>query len=191
MAEMKESIPKASMFPHEFASKQLKPLLPALMEQGHDMFFCFKEMLNVYQKVQICFECDNIQNCNAGDKEPLSNNLHIAQSNILGIHTLMPAGGEHSAELSSLQSSPVVPQYCQLTKSKQLYNRLHAWEILETRIQEQECLHKTPQVWKIHGRSKAKVSSIILIMSRSCCSNPDSERHSCVIATTDIASAFS
>lgn len=60
MAEMKESIPKASVFPHEFAPRQLKPLLPALMEQDHDMFFCFKEMLNVYQNVQVCFECDNI-----------------------------------------------------------------------------------------------------------------------------------
>lgn len=60
MAEMKEIIPKASVFPYEFAPKQLKPLLLALMEQGQDMFFCFKERLNVYQKVQICFECDNI-----------------------------------------------------------------------------------------------------------------------------------
>lgn len=85
MAEMKESIPKASVFPHEFAPKQLKALLPAPVEQGQDMFFCFKEMLNVYRKVQLCFECDNIQNCNAGDKEQLSSNLQIAQSNILGI----------------------------------------------------------------------------------------------------------
>lgn len=39
MTEMKESIPKVSAFPHEFAPKSLKTLLLACVERGHDKSF--------------------------------------------------------------------------------------------------------------------------------------------------------